>query len=160
MTPHARRPAATRRAAQRRARPPGPSVGHQAASENPEALPPEWRTFFESGERCRAGRHRARGHEDPLVGARAERHDQQGGACHQRDRDGDERGAPAGERGLGRGRPAEQVGNGDDGGHHSGCQAKRRLTDVEAIEERTPGSRRHAHGETADCTADGGESHR
>ena len=40
----------------------------------------------------------------PLVGARAERHDEERGAGDERERDGDECGSAAGERGFGSGR--------------------------------------------------------
>ena len=83
---------------------------------------------------------------------------QQRGPGHHRDRHRDERGAPAGERGFGRGWSAEQVGGAGQHGDHPGSDAEGGVADIERVEQRASCGRGGAHGEPADHAADGGQA--
>ena len=103
--------------------------------------------------------HRTDGHEHAPIGPRPQRRHQQGGTGDQRNRDWDERGAPAGERGFGRWRSPEQVGDADQSRHDPGGDPERGLADVERLEQRASRRRGRAHGEPADRSAEGGHPH-
>ena len=143
ITPPATSAAASSRPAQRRPRPPEPSVGNRG---------------HQPGQQRDAGRHRAGAHEHTLVRARAQRHHQQGGAGHHGDRDGDERGAPAGSAGSGGGGLRNRSIDAGQRRHDPGGDAERGLADVKGLEQRAARGRGCAHREPADRPAGGGHA--
>jgi hypothetical protein len=142
-TPDATSPAARTRPAHRRTRPRGPSVGQATTSAVSSAIPVAVAPALTR---------------TPPVGARTQGQHQQSWTGHYGDRDRDERGAPAGERGLGRGWSPEQVARASQCGDDPGGDAEGRVADIERVEQRARGGRGGAYGEPADHRADGGHA--
>ena len=139
-----------------------PAMSAAASSRPPSAGPglrcPRWAPRPPARPEGGARRHRGGADEHAQVRARTQRHHQQGGTGDRGDRDRDECGAPARQRGLGRGRSAEQVDCAGQRRDDPGGDAERGLADVKGLQQRPTGRRGRADREPADRPAGGGHA--
>ena len=92
-----------------------------------------------------------------MIGTRAEGDNQKRRARDHRDRDGDQGGTPPGQRGLGWGRSAEQVGGAGQQGDDARRDTEGGIADVERVEQRRGECGGRADGDGADGASEGGQ---